>query len=374
MSIKAIDCSDSSILYQMPLGKPNTKQMRSPGVDTRERVKQVQKDLNCSYYVQKMIRSNIGPKHSESLKKEREIEVICSQRRKDISEMGAFYRFVDKKSLVDLPKDKKLPWLMKGLFISEEFKTLIPNVYKDWGSSFRDYVLYKECVERHELNLKFLKKLNLDVEKMYKREFKLKIPFETWSGFKDKMSLFQQIALIDSFANIAQAEAYGLKRSEWKPSKEIKEFIKELKQKGPIAINGKFGNSYYSEEPFLMKNQIGGRNIYAWKPGSSKKEILIGHSILVVGAKIEKEKGYVLFIDPNDESDPSKTIIKDKDCITQRIYMISYENLCKNAVEVNFYPDFQKEVLKLNAESAYGFYGTLPLSKKEEESKFEAAS
>ena len=136
------------------------------------------------------------------------------------------------------------------------------------------------------------------------------------------------------------AVEYGLQKSDWTLASGITGLLQELKRAGPLAIGGAFGPPAYVEAPFKMREQIAGRDIYAWRPGAKRHPIrLETHSVLLIGAKKTQDKALVYFIDPTDPSDPH-------DRSTQKIYMISFTNLTSNISDLHN---------RLNPESPFGY-------------------
>jgi hypothetical protein len=114
---------------------------------------------------------------------------------------------------------------------------------------------------------------------------------------------------------------YDLRISSWHPTQPITDLIKELKENGPLVMNGYFGASQYSCPPRQLVKKIEGREIYYWKKEDRLPSTeIFTHTILVVGAEVINGKGYAYYIDPNDESDPAHP---EK----ERILVISYETL-----------------------------------------------
>lgn len=86
MSIRILEQSVNSLVYELPHGKPNPNEEFCIGQDDRARVRQkAQTTSACQYYVLNYLRLRIGKHPGKDLMQEREIEKICSLRRKTIS-------------------------------------------------------------------------------------------------------------------------------------------------------------------------------------------------------------------------------------------------------------------------------------------------
>ena len=87
-------------------------------------------------------------------------------------------------------------------------------------------------------------------------------------------------------------------------------------------IGGIFGRGCYSDEPYIY-DQVGHRDIFAWRKTAKRFTLAGGHAVVIVGAKKINKSEFVYFIDPMDSSDPN-------DKSKQKIYMITYKNLRDN--------------------------------------------
>lgn len=358
MSIQTIESSDTTILYQLPLGKPNPKEKRMPGEDTRTRVLQAaQKGITtCVYYAQKRIRRSIGPNHDESLAKEREIEKTWSEYRKEYSKLpNSIIAFG-----VALTNNQPLP-------PGDQMKTYLEEYQMQCALSGgrvspRQFCIMLTIRESGELAIRYLKKLNIDIKKVYEEEI-LDPKYEeerrpSWDRFITS-EVTTRSTVITHLTNIKQAESYGLKRSEWRTDSTIDKLISVLKEHGPMAVGGKHGQGRYEDKPFKLQDQIGGRDIYGWKPGAKRIDSSLQHAVVVVGARQVGDKGYVYFIDPEDPSDPASTAKDGQDDITQKIYVASIKNFCDNTCNLHgtgphtAYP------------AGFGFHSNLPIKPME---------
>ena len=99
--------------------------------------------------------------------------------------------------------------------------------------------------------------------------------------------------------------------------------IEQLRSHGPHLVVGKIGRGYYENR--LVPYKLDGRSVFKLIPNDSRKQALQEgtHAVVIVGAFDIKGLQQVSFLDPNDGSDPS-------DVSTQKIYLISYEELKKS--------------------------------------------
>jgi hypothetical protein len=130
------------------------------------------------------------------------------------------------------------------------------------------------------------------------------------------------------------ATLYGLKVSCWNPFQSINHptegLIAIIKKEGPLVVSGCFGQQWYRQPPFIMKEKIAKRDIFAWKSGVSlDRGASFLHSIVVIGGrKPDVGQEVVYYVDPCDPSDP--------DCMTrQKIYCISYKCLSENVCNLH---------------------------------------
>lgn len=330
--------NSTTILYQMPLGKPNPNEpcpLRDQP-DLRSRVVQKeQKENTCVYYIFARLRMRIGKNYDPNLEAGRTIEKIFSNLRKkvtDIEEKTSKIRncaasmlskvldnFEFKTELSFSPQEKLL------------FNELCDQVPEDWTAELLNNFLEKktEPFVRKELLLHIdcLKELGTSVQQML---YKWQQNFKGYQGITAaellaKPASFQKPVLA-GFVQELMAEKYGLIKSAWDPSKGIEGLIDSLKKEGPLAIKGFFGMVYYTANAF-EQSVDGKAQVFGWKKGtrrpSNDQNYAMGHICLVVGARKEVDKSYVFFIDPKDRSDPSNPN-------SQKIYVMSYETFLNN--------------------------------------------
>lgn len=108
---------------------------------------------------------------------------------------------------------------------------------------------------------------------------------------------------------------YGLKSDDQQELAQLEaphELIEFLHKHGPIAVSGQFGSAFYSEPPNSLGRQFSERDVYSWKPGTRKdaeerpyadgKSVLVVHTVVIIGVKINQQdplKSHIYFLDPN---------------------------------------------------------------------------
>jgi hypothetical protein len=230
--------------------------------------------------------------------------------------------------------------------------------HQDWNTN-KDLVdlIRKEQLESYmKINMEFFESLKIDIKEIFESEITSENGYiDEWSDF-EQLSAKKKSIMLNSFAFIVMAEKYGLKKSSWKPSDNIESLIKELDVNGPLAIGGVFGRSSYLDAPFCLKQQIGNRDIYAWKPGVKRVQTASAHMCLIVGAKKVLDKEYIYFIDPLDSSDP-------KDEASQKLYLSSYKNFISHSIDLHGRA-YSEEVgsqgivdAPMESKAGYAYYG-----------------
>lgn len=347
---------ESCIFYQMPAGKPDPT---GPYVEEENRKLVTQsalKGASCWYYLFNLMRirigKNLGKDPSEELLNAREIERVCSWRRKEITKyedtapipIEVLYGDSNSQEVKYLQSIK-----LKEEKMSEEECKNFQEECKNFQDDFRQFEkkdrlsLYsifqekfmkqKKCQNLHdflineryskviEVSEKFLNTLNVDLEKS--------IPPKQ----KSKLNNEQHAMILDSYVRDYSAIYYGLGKSSWKPKtgtpqEAANRLLIELKTNGPLMVLGNVGVPSYVNKPQKLNSQLKGKdicgkdifeNIYGWEQGAKLSSASgAGHTVLIIGAEvITSEKQYVYFIDPVDSSD------------NRKIYKASFENFRK---------------------------------------------
>ncbi|MGL5626211.1 MAG: hypothetical protein ACRDDW_01670 [Candidatus Rhabdochlamydia sp.] len=352
MSIKILEKSINSLIYELPHGKPNPYQEACIGQDNRERIKQKsQTTFSCQYYALNYLRHRIGKYPCEDLEQARAIEKICSLRRKAMLAVdGPMVTILESitgtRNVEENTPEEKMQ--MMQFFIE----------HQDWNNTKElvDFIHQEQLESYMKINIEFFESLKVDIKEIFESE----ITFE--NGYIDEWSDFEQLSakkksiMLNSFAFIIMAEKYGLKKSPWKPSDNIESLIKELDKNGPLAMGGVFGRSTYLDAPFCLKQRIENRDVYAWKPGAKRVKTASAHMCLIVGAKKVLDKEYIYFIDPQDSSDPDNES-------SQKLYLSSYKNFISRSIDLHGRA-YSEEVgsqgiveAPIESKAGYAYYG-----------------
>lgn len=345
-------------------GKPDPRSACTTEVlekDTRPRIDQVSLKANlCLDYSLLVIADRIGKNPSADLTEKRKIEMLCSERRKEIIrferkmnnanqlvsmlpsskvDSTAAKRLVDQFSFLSAFSGDPMPIDLSVLPLIEEFSQQTKH------ANFKDFTEEKRYQHRDQVNKNFLDETGLNPQELFesycKFDINAAVKFENkeWKDLsKEKKSAFREKCCTHYII-----KSLGLKKSDWTPFKTIDTLISELKSKGPMVVGGSFGAHYYSN-PVTKKGRIGKYPIYGWEPGSRKKENLTKHAIVLVGAEKNHDQQIVYYIDVNDTSMVDSTQLR-------KIYAISYKTL-KNNVG-NLFSIHGKDVLPSPA--GYGF-------------------
>ena len=189
--------------------------------------------------------------------------------------------------------------------VSDYLCNLIKGIY---------FKINRECLSQLGIDLE---QSFLEVSRLDPLEYALETKGKGWSDTSEDFKFL----FLDNFIKNLSAKMYGLEISSWRPVHPIESLIQELKQHGPLFVQGCFGSEYYSVPPRKLEKVLEGREVYGWLKSDLKESSFVNdHAILIVGAEKIETRGFVYFIDPNDESDP-------QDIKKQKIYVMSYERL-----------------------------------------------
>lgn len=347
LPLSVLERTATSILYEIPPGRLDPKQKRTIGEDTRNRIPQLAyKGNTCWYYTLKFIRQQIGKNPCKELTQAREIERLCSLRRKAYTQHEnslpaiADQLFTKKESeilrSIDLAKAKfyvenkqAIQPMMETPEVLEGGPSLFPFIEefaeKGKGSNMHEFLLDRKFSGRTKIDLEFFTNLGIGIKNIFASELTAANGYE--KNHYENLSKLEKSSLLGFFACKISAEAYGLQKSSWAPSQKIDCLIEELRAKGPLYVGGNLGKPTYVDEPFKMNQKISGRDIYAWHKGANRNAE-IGHAVLLIGAKKVQDKAFVYFIDSADPSDPN-------DRAKQKIYMISFANFAANICDLH---------------------------------------
>lgn len=264
LPLVTLERTDNSILYELPPGKPDPNQKCTVGEESRTRVLQSGvKGACCWDYTFNLIRPRIGKHPDKELLKERFIEKICSQRRKELTAYDDAFPI----SITELYLQSTATLLEKfdlekaQLFLKDPDSSLccfsailddrsniIPYIQEfikeKKHKNMYEFLIFKRSCKSIELNLKFLNHFPTDIDKM--------IEDENWK----KWDIERKAAALDIYVRDFSADLYQLKKSSWQPLNGIEKLINELQTKGPLMILGDFGPSAYIDLPFIMNRQI----------------------------------------------------------------------------------------------------------------------
>lgn len=332
----------SRVVRLPELGKPNPL-ARYPGVgveDIRGRVRQKGQDNGtCWYYTLNYLRRRVGKDPAAQGLEERRLEKIVSKGRKALSRHGDGLK--EHLEYIENNKEFFLSIYTGNVESFRHHEMLQKNHWQMMLTAFsgqREYLIFYEYLKavprENELNLylQILKDLGRDPVKMFDEQKVIRRPLGsifskpvTW----ESQSLIDKLKAANFFVIQAAAEAYGLRISSWAPHQPFDELIREITAHGSLTLSGFHGPTCYFTSPVKIGKEIEGRAVYGWRPGAPRKKTL-GHMILVVGAEKVARQQLVYLIDPNHASDPQAP---EK----QRLYCISYRNLCQNAADLSGY-------------------------------------
>lgn len=325
-----IESSLTMQLFAIPSGKPDLKGSVSDRV-----VQAAQKGPTCYYYAMNMLRKRIGPSAGIALEKERNIEVILSKRRKDVTNLRHILKqekalalelgpegtygslnvwhkagaFTVLSSLTQMKKNISAPLelykvtsLIEGFLSQDTFENLL------------DYVEDKHNKLCIESGLKFLSKLSVSAQQMYQEQ--LPSPSASSAPKWENLDLYSKRAHVENFCFQVMCRSYKLTISPWRPIEGIEGLLSCLKSLGPMYVKGMIGKQYFETMP-TFNQEIHGLRIFSFDESKYKAISHIFHSIVVIGA--DSSDKTVFYVDPSDASDPSKEVFR-------KTYVISYDH------------------------------------------------
>ncbi|MGK0183585.1 MAG: hypothetical protein ACI9YB_002902 [Halioglobus sp.] len=336
ISNTAKDC-----IVEFSVGKPNPNEAYSE-VDVRTRVLQAaQKGNTCWYYALNMIRERFGKDVPQEFQAQRDFESKASLRRKlqtrfsqkhesenqlarQLQEDPHYERFNIKQkeqASIFLADMQRIIQGVDSEAAQRELKMVItlltPFCSQGTHSTLDSFLQNKHMEDRNRWNTKFLLSTGMDPASFYEKMTpKYSFYMKPW----DEYSEVEKAPFLDNFSSLRSIEGYGLKESSWHPSREVDDLIEQIRESGPHKVSGKFGKMFYEEDAALQPRSCGSYNLYAWKKGSTRKELNKTHSIVIIGASKRAPGGLVYFLDPLDESDPAKPFERP-------VYVMSYNRL-----------------------------------------------
>ncbi len=328
-----------------PAGKPDP-QAYFDGETKRERVVQkAKKESECWYTVMKWLHDPIGKNYASQFQDDRENEKIVSHRRKMLNKASRSLEYILElnSALKQAYQTEKIGLTMAKKLLQES-KLKLPQadiqkcqmvlrgfVTQTLASSFDEFAMhnyFKMCNQVEEMFLfgfykedaelnysefqceKFIQDLYKDAAQLYTRK--------SWKN----LSLDEKAWSLKSMSFMTCIKAFDLKQSTWNPHKKITDLMGEIKQQGPLMVQGYFGKPYYQEDAVMLPEKVAERSIWGWKLNAQKKENMEYqfHPILIVGASKQEGRERVYFIDGLDQSDPQNPLAR-------RIYAMSYRKL-----------------------------------------------
>lgn len=114
-------------------------------------------------------------------------------------------------------------------------------------------------------------------------------------------------------------------RTKYASSQKIETLMEELRE-GPVIALGHLGPNSYLDAPFKREAQVAGRDIYGWKPQSTRKEGKSSYA-MVVGAQKEGERELVYFVLAQDVTLDRETYVRDYRTSNQdvNVYVTSHK-------------------------------------------------
>jgi hypothetical protein len=310
-----------------------------PGkADTRPRVAQHgTKSNTCWYYAYATTRDRFGKHASVQHTPERQFEKAASERRKALSKhessLPGLCDQLNQPTVKNIlsrmtPSDPSggiPPHLTSALFGNSPELSAAQQAFTEQKAipDFFEFLVDQKFGLRSKINRDFLTKVGVkSVDALV--DAKIKQQLTSVRG-EIRRSRAAQASMLDAVVRNVCAEKYGLAPIKWAPVDGLAPFFTAVEMHGSLIVGGLFGKSMYTDPPYKMGQQVGGRDIYAWKPGSARAETaaISAHTVVVVGVrKQDNEKGMVYYIDPDDGSDPSKSM-------SQPIYAMSFASLTK---------------------------------------------
>ncbi|MDB6096641.1 MAG: Conserved hypothetical rane protein [Francisellaceae bacterium] len=200
----------------------------------------------------------------------------------------------------------------------------------DKFNQYLDYLIY---IERCKIDQIFLESVNFPIHENFiglKNKYKKAgLDFSEFNSIEELIFEFPNSGFhfLHQMYLVKMMEIFDIIPSSWNPNQPIDALKKLLNTQGPQAINANLRRVCYTNEPFVIAQEKNlaeplGYEVYGWKVGTRKENIKISHCILVVGVTTSP-KQYVYFVDPHDESNPTKL---------RPLYKVLYETFCKHAI------------------------------------------
>ena len=335
------------------LGKPDPTLPRPiTGPDMRPHIVQRgQKASECRYIVFNMLRNRWRAPNTIDMK-ERVFEHIVSAHRKAIrthiesipdilDTLFATERLVKEKFSPITKENVQHPQvqgLLRRLDSMGHPKVTLQSIIPQFLDQTRyndlyNFLLFLRNKNREEITIRFLRSIGENPQPFYERAKRLYPEIYENNVYQgkswDSLSPALKAPFLDLLTTQLLVRSYPLAASTWCPESPIESLMEQLQAKGPLAVCGQFGPSYYEDPPRQYDRFIAGRAIFGWNKTDRKQSQASEHMILLIGAEKTATRQFVYYITPEDESDPSHP---EK----QRVFVMSYEHLSS--------PDFIRPV------------------------------
>jgi len=138
----------------------------------------------------------------------------------------------------------------------------------------------------------------------------------------DGMNLEKTLRVLEACTFHRCAALYKLKTTAlWRPHRGIDYLMHALRRRGSLCMRARLGPQYYQQQPRLLAQSVGEREIYAWDLNTQRKERKEVDAIVVVGATHLMDRVY--FINPLEDSSE------------QRVYVVRYEMFIENVCDLD---------------------------------------
>lgn len=344
-----------SYYCEVPTHKPDRM---VPPVEGQPRARTVaipsQKGRASFQYALNFIRERIGKNPLPSQERQREYELICSERRKSFTAIADYsLALIYYEQFVDEFKRMKTNIDMINTGINFSLHPFHPHIVNEtWPTKegvrlflpmlksvinrrnlhdevtikpFTDFLAqetyddFREFVMRAEkaINLRFLHRIMTEEETDASIAFQL----ETMIGDMPGHCECRNVQATRYLAHKKCVEILGLHVSQDHIFSSVSALLEELQTNGPLVVEGSFGRAFYTSDPVLSGGEeVTKRPVYIFQTGTPRKNIgAFVQSAVVVGAKeveqVEdvvrgiprKTKGFVYYIVPSEPDRVYKT-------------------------------------------------------------------
>lgn len=362
------------VFFQIPHGIPDPSQECPLGPDQRRRVRREGSQSLCVYVAFSVIRRHIGPTFCEQLKHLQRFETAFANMQKAQVEHEATLKACNqvlcnhpKESLLKCGKERAAFRVkkMEDFSTSEQYRAQImaqaaqsgepldlagtladtPGqialhrtfIEQDTFSNLYDFCLDYKMAPRIKIQLAFLAAIGKNSEQI-KAEIRSHGGPELDPYLKSAKSLtslpVQKTGpALQNAIQMLAVQHFEMDHSLWCPKEPFPVLLSLMQNHGPLGVTGSLGIESYQVAPRRLEEKWGDREVYAWAPGSPKKDMeILQHAVTLIGAIKGPETaggGFVYFLDPINVSDPANPTL-------DKIYKISYKNLQANAEPLSY--------------------------------------